>query len=136
MRSFLVDPSGNIAIILGMAALFVTAIAYVAWLQPTPATAGTPIDISGVWNTTLAGDTTGSCLDDITQTGILVSGTPSSGEVWQVQIGHIDNDDGASRLEPAASAGFAAGKPWASFIFDGVPAAPTVTAVESYELYR
>ena len=96
MRSFLVEASGNIAIILGMAALFVTAIAYVAWLQPTSATAGTPIDISGLWNTTLAGDTTGSCLDDITQTGTELVVFSDCGAIGSgTRAGSIDVDTGA-----------------------------------------
>ncbi len=96
MRSFLVGPSGNIAITLGMAALFVAVIAYAAWVQPAPAAAGSPIDVSGFWRTTLAGDVTATCFDLVTQTGTKIQVVSSCGSLGSgSRTGTIDVDTGA-----------------------------------------
>lgn len=99
MRSFLAGSCSKIAFVLGMAALFATALAYAVWVQPAPAAAGSPIDISGFWQTTLAGDSTGTCFDLVTQNGTKIEVSSSCGSLGGgSRTGSIDVDTGAFTL--------------------------------------
>jgi hypothetical protein len=60
---------------------------------------------------------------------------PADGTEWGVQIGYINTSPAeAVNWEPDTTAGFAAGRPFGTWIFTGAP--PEPTAADSWNLYQ
>ena len=65
----------------------------------------------------------------------LVESSPTDGDQWGIQIGYINNNpEEAVNWEPDDNSGFAAGRPYGTWIFSGVPGSPL--AARGWELYE